>query len=176
MRTRALVGLALVATVISIAGCGATRRGPTYPPAGATPLVATTETAAARAAVIRALGATGLAVADASEPYRPPEGPWLAAAPRTVIELDAPGGGPVGFIVIYGFRSSADASAAAADQAAYVARPTGRVYFPDDAHFSIRVLGTAVIFFAWSPGAGDSRLESVEAALQGLGTGVPLPA
>lgn len=169
---RAAVPLALV---FAIAGCGTARQGPTYPPAGATPLAATTETAAALPAVTRALGSSGLEVASAAQPYRPPEGPWLAAAPRTVLELDAPGQGAVGFIVVYGFGSAADAAAAAADQAAYVARPTGRVYFPIDARFVIRVLGNTVVFFTWSPGSGDARLGSVQTALEGLGTGVPVP-
>lgn len=179
-RARRVLGarsaLALLLAALVVAACGAARRGPTYPPAGSTPLVATSETAAARAAVIQALAGTGLVIPDAPQPYRPSEGPWLAAAPRTVVELDAPGGGPVGFVVLYGFASPADASAAGSDQASYVSRATTRVDFPNDARFTIRVLGTAVIFFAWSPGGGDARLGSVQAALEQLGTGVPLPA
>ncbi len=168
--------LATAALALAVTACGSGRQGPTYPPAGATPLAATTETAAALPAVTRALGSTGLQIAAAPEPYRPPEGPWLAAAPRTVLELDAPGQGAVGFVVVYGFGSAADAAAAAADQAAYVSRPTGRVYFPIDARFVIRVIGNAVIFFAWSPGSGDARLGGVQAALEGVGTGVAVPA
>ncbi len=164
----------VVVTLLVVAGCVAARREPTYPPAGATPLVATTQTAAARAAVTTALAATGLEVADATQPYEPREGPWLASAPRTVLELDAPGGGPVGFVVLYGLGSATDAATAAADQADYVEQPTARVYFPNDAHFTIRVLDAAVIFFTWSPGSGDPRLAKVESTLGGLGTGVPV--
>jgi predicted small lipoprotein YifL len=166
--------LAVVALLLTLAGCGGARLGPTYPPAGATPLAATSETAAARAAVIRAVGPTGLVVAAAAQPYRPPEGAWFASAPRTVIELDAPGGGALGFIVVYGFGSAGDAATAAADQASYVSRPTGRVYFPNDARFVLRVVGTSAVFFTWSPGSGDSRLADVQTALEGLGTGVPV--
>ncbi|HJW22273.1 MAG TPA: hypothetical protein VJ506_07590, partial [Candidatus Limnocylindrales bacterium] len=167
--------LVLLALLLVVAGCGQARQGPTYPPAGATPIAATAETAAAQAAVSQAVAPSGLLIAAAAQAYRPPEGPWLAAAPRTVMEFDAAGGGAVGFVVLYGLGSTADATAAAADQAAFIARPTGRVYFPNDAHFVIRVLGTAVIFFTWSPGSGDARLADVQAALEGLGTAVPIP-
>lgn len=157
---------------VALAACGPARSGPTYPPAGATPLAATTETAAARDAVIRALSPTGLVVAPTSQPYRPPEGPWFAAAPRDVVELDAPAGEPVASIVLYGFGSSADAATAAADQAAFVARPTSRVFFPSDARFVIRVLGNAAIFFAWSPSASDPHAAAIADALGQVGTGV----
>jgi len=170
-----LVLVPALAAVIA-AGCGTARRGPTYPPAGATPAAATTETAAARAAVAGALEASGLAVVDASRAYRPPEGPWLAAAPRTVLELDAPGQGAVGFVVLYGLGSSADATAAAKDQASYVSSGAGRAYVAGGTHVTIRVLGSTVIFFAWSPGADDPRLAAVEAALDTVGTGTAVPA
>ncbi len=174
-RALTITRLALgVATLLLVAGCAAARREPTYPPAGATPQVATTQTSAARAAVTAALAPTGLEVADATQAFEPREGPWLASAPRTVLELDAPGGGALGFIVLYGLGSATDAATAAADQASYVEQPTARVYFPNDAHFTIRVLGAAVVFFTWSPASGDPRLAKVESALGGVGTGVPV--
>lgn len=165
---RTLIALAC----FTLAACGQARSGPTYPPAGATPVAATIETAAARDAVTRALAPTGLIVAPSAQPYRPPEGRWFAAAPRDVVELDAPAGGPVASIVLYGFGSAADATTAAADQAAFVARPTSRVFFPSDARFVIRVLGNAAIFFAWSPSASDPHAAAIADALGQVGSGV----
>lgn len=175
VRPARLVTIALGIAVL-VAACGSPRVvGPTYPPAGATPITATTETAAAREAVVQALASTGLVIAATSQPYQPPEGPWFAGAPRTVVELDAPSEGPVAYIVLYGFGSGADATAAAADQATYVSQATTRAFFPSDARFVIRVLGTAVIFFTWSPGRGDPRVADVATALQQLGTEAALP-
>lgn len=166
------LAIALVTIALAVGACGSTRvGGATYPPAGATPITATTETEAARAAVVDAVASTGLVVAATSQPYRPPEGPWFAAAPRTVVELDAPAGGAVAHVVLYGFASMADAASAAADQAAYVARPTSQVYFPSGSRFVIRVLGSAAIFLAWVPDQGDPRVADVVAALEHLGTG-----
>ena len=164
--------LALVLGLL-LGGCGQARSGPSYPPAGATPVTATTETAAARAAVTQALAPTGLVLAATPQPYRPPEGPWLAAAPREVLEVDAPAGGPVGYVVLYGLASTSDATAAAVDQAAFVQRPTSQVYFPTDARFVIRTLGNAVIFFTWSPAASDPRAADLAGALAEIGTPAP---
>lgn len=177
-RSRALalvIVLALALVVLALAGCGQARRGPTYPPAGATPIAAGSQTSAARAAIAAAVGPTGLQVVDATHPYRPPEGPWFAGAPRTVLELDAPGQGPVGYIVLYAFGSGADAAAAAQDQATYASSGAGRVYFPGGTHFTIQILGSAVAFLAWAPSTDDPRLAGVESALGALGAGVAVP-
>jgi predicted small lipoprotein YifL len=177
-RHRALAAaLAALALAVALAGCGTSRSGPPYPPAGATPQTATTETAAARGAVVAALGPTGLAISNAATgAYQPREGPWLAAAPRIVLELDAPAAGPIGHVVLYGFGSSADATTAANDQASYVSSGPARVYFPLDARFTIRVVGSAVVFFTWSPGSDDERLAAVDGALASVGVGVTVPA
>jgi hypothetical protein len=178
--TRATAGVAgrlglVIVVAFALAACAPARRGPTYPPAGATPAAATTQIASARSAVAAALAASGLAVVDATQAYQPAEGAWFAAAPRAVLELDAPAQGAIGFVVLYAFASPADAQAAAQDQAAYVSSGAGRVYFAGGTHFTIRVLDSAVVFFAWAPGAGDPRLAGVEAALGGLGVGVTAP-
>ena len=172
----AIAAAALAAAAVALAACGPGRQGPTYPPAGATPVTATTETAAAREAVVGALASTALVIPANSQPYRPPEGAWFAGAPRSIVELDAPAGGPVGYVVLYGFGSSADAATAAADQAAFVSRATSRVYFASDSHFVLRVLGSAVVFLTWSPARDDARLAAVEQALDAVGQGVPIPA
>ena len=74
------------------------------------------------------------------------------------------------------FASPAAAAAAAAEQATYVASGVGRVQFPPDSRFSIRVVGATAVFFTWSPAnSPDARIESIPAALESIGTAVPIP-
>lgn len=171
-----LILASLVALVALVAaGCAGPVRT-TFPPAGQTPAAAGDATAAAKQQVIGALAAVGLQAADALRPYRPPEGPLLAAAPRSVLQVTLPEDPSDGFLVIYAFPSEAAAQAAATDAAAYIASGPGRVQFPLDAHFVIRVVDSTVVFFDWSPGTSpDARTKSIEDALTTLGTGVPVP-
>jgi len=81
-----------------------------------------------------------------------------------------------GLVVIYEFADPAAASAAAEEEAAYIASGVGRVQFPNDARFLIRVVGSTAIFFTWSPAASlDARTASIATALEGLGLGVTVP-
>lgn len=171
-------GAASLVVVGALAACvapGATHRAPTYPPAGVTPPPAAGRTDEARAAVIQAISAAGLPAGDATQPYRPPEGAWFAAAPRTVVQVSVPNEAGPHFVVLYPFDSAVDAASAAADQAAYVSRGPGNVYFPGDARFTIRVLGSVAVFFAWSPANADPRTMAVETALGSIGDGVAIP-
>ena len=173
------IASALVLAVLSAAvaaGCIVPRRAPTYPPAGVTPAPATGRTDAARGAVVRALAAKGLPSADPQQPYAPPQGAWFAAAPRTVVQVSVPNETAPRFIALYAFDSPADAGTAASDQATYVARGPGRLFFPGDTHFTIRVLGSVVIFFAWAPGSADPRAADVQAALETIGIEAVIPA
>lgn len=154
----------------------APRRAPTYPPAGVTPPPTAGRTDAARAAVVQALTAEGIPAADPRQPYEPPQGPWFAAAPRAVVEVSVPNETAPRFIAIYAFDSPADAATAGADQAAYVAKGPGRLFFTGDTRFTIRVLGSVVLFFAWAPGTADPRTADVQAALETIGTAVAIPA
>jgi len=158
-----------------LAACAAPRRAPTYPPADTTPAPAGSQTDAARALVIGALTSAGLAAGDPGQPYKPPEGPWFAAAPRTVVQITVPGETAPRFIVLYAFSSSADAASAAADQATYVSRGAGKPYFVLDTRFTIRLLGPVALFFAWSPSNADPRTMDVETALDTIGTAVAIP-
>lgn len=168
------IGLAFLLTCS--VGCGSRPKGPTYPPADATPAAAGAATDSARAAVVNALAAVGLQAVDPQQPYVPQQGPWFAAAPRTVVQVSVPNEPTPRFIVLYAFGSPADASSAAADQATYVSHGPGKVYFPNDAHFVIRVVDAVAIFFTWSPGGADPRAQDIETALDTIGTGVPIPA
>jgi hypothetical protein len=167
--------LALLA-VLLLGACLAPARGPTYPPAGVTPPPASGRTDAARAAVIQALAAAGLQGGAPDRAYVPPEGARFASAPRTVVQVQLPNETSPRFIALYAFDSPAEAAAAAAEQAAHVARGPGKVYFPSDSRFTIRQLDSVVAFFSWSPGNSDPRAMAIETALQMIGTAVPIPA
>jgi hypothetical protein len=164
-RTAALVAVVAIAS----AACAGTTRT-TFPPLGSSPAPAGDQTAATVTAVTGALAATGLATIDANRQYRPPEGPLLAAAPRSVVQATLPDDPAHGFIVVYALASDVAAQSAAEDQAAYIASGIGRVQFAPDAHFVLRVLGSTVIFFWWSPGAAlDMRAADIEVALMKVG-------
>lgn len=177
MRRAIAQSIALAACVAAVAACsvGGTER-PTFPPVGATPGSAGQATAAARAQIAAALSVEGLQVVDATTAYRPPEGALFAAAPRTVIQVTLPDDPTHGYIVLYVFDSPAAALAAATDQAAYIASGPGRVQFVLDSQFTLRVLGSTAIFFAWSPdNSPDSRTASIPIALSQVGAPVEIP-
>jgi hypothetical protein len=166
----------MAAAAVATGACSGTTRT-TFPPLGSTPAPAGAGTAATVGLVIHALSAVGLPGVEANRLYRPPEGPLLAAAPRSVVQATLPDDPAHGFIVIYAFASAASAQAAAEDQAAYIASGPGRVQFTTDAHFVLRVFGSTVVFFWWSPGAAlDARTEAIETALMKVGTEVPVRA
>ena len=172
---RARLALLLVAATLVTTACAAGTRT-TFPPLGSSPAPVGQATAATRGQVIAALGAAGLQAIDANRAHRPPEGPLLAAAPRSVLQVTLPDDPGHGFIVIYALPSAAAAEAAAADHAAYIASGIGRVNFPFDSRFVLRVVGSNVIFFSWSPGAAlDERTQLIEDALETVGTGVQVP-
>jgi hypothetical protein len=176
MRARLrLLGL-LVSVVAVATGCTGTAHA-TFPPLGSTPGPAGNTTAAAANQVIGALAAVGLQAALTNRPYRPPEGPLLAAAPRTVLQVALPDDPGHGFIVVYSLIDAPGAEAAASDMAAYVSTGNGHIQFVANSHFVLRVIGSAVVFFAWSPdNAPDASTHLIEDALSSLGDPVPVPA
>ena len=166
-----LVALAAFVT----AGCAGPTRA-TFPPLGLTPAPVGGATAATNAQVIAALATVGLQSAESNRPYRPPEGALLTAAPRSVVEVTLPDDPNHGYVVVYALASESAAQAAAIDQATYIASNPGRIQFPLDSHFVLRVVGSTVAFFTWSPGTSpDARTKSIEDALATIGTGVPIP-
>lgn len=172
----ATVAATLVAVV---AGCAAGPVGTAVSPAGPTsePGRATgPEVEAARATLEGALGGLGLLLDDPQVPHRPGESPQLAGAPRAVFQAILPDDPTHGFISVYAFPDARTAEAAAREQAAYVASGPGRVQFPPDTRFVIRLLGRTVVFYAWSPAnAADARAPDIEAALQSVGTAIEVP-
>jgi hypothetical protein len=170
-------GAALVAlTLALVAGGCAIEPKTTYPPSGTTPQPVGDAVNATKQAVIGALAAAGLQAAESVKPYRPAEGPLLAAAPRSIVQAALPDDPDHGFIAIYALDSPNAALAAAHDQATWVTGPTGRMNFPLHSRFVLRTLGSTVIFFWWLPGSSaDARLEQVGPALETIGEGVTIP-
>ena len=170
-------GLAVaIGLALALGACAPLALGPTYPPIGVTPPPAGDATAATASQVVAALGAVGLPVVDAGRAYRPPEAPWFAASPRTVLQATLPTDKDHGYLVIYALGSPADALAAATEQATYVASGPGRIQFPTDARFTIRVVGATAIFFTWSPlNAIDPGAAAIATALATIGTPVAVP-
>jgi len=174
--TRRLATIAL-ALALGAAACAPVTSRTTYPPIGSTPQPAGDATTATARAVIAALAAAGLQAEETIRTFRPPEGPLLAAAPRTVLQVALPDDPDHGFIVIYALNAPNAALAAADDHAAWVASSIGRINFPPGTRFALRVVGANVVSFSWLPGTGpDGRLDQVGAVLETLGDGVTVPA
>ena len=148
----------------------------TYPPVGSTPGAPGGAAKATTNAVIAALAAVGLQAVETTRPYRPPEGPLLAAAPRTVIQVALPDDPDHGFVVVYALDSPNAALAAANDHATWVASSIGRINFAPGTRFQLRALGSTVILFSWLPGSSpDPRLDQVGPALETVGEAVTVP-
>lgn len=176
MRHSLRIAALLAAVALAVSACAGVTRT-TFPPLGSSPAPVGGQAAATIAAVSSALAAAGLPSIDANRQYRPPEGPLLAAAPRSVVQATLPDDLAHGFVVIYAFGSPGAARAAADDQATYIESGIGRVQFAPDAHFVLRVVGSTVIFYWWSPGAAlDARAQSVEDALLTVGESVEVAA
>jgi hypothetical protein len=178
MTRRALGGvIALVIAASGVAACApAYVPTATYPPPGSTPQPAGDQSNATKRAVIGALTAAGLQATDTIRAYRPPEGPLLTAAPRTVVQVTLPDDPDHGFVVIYELASPDAAAAAANDHAAWVASSVGRINFAPGTRFVLRVLDSTVIWFSWLPGSSpDQRLDQIGPALESIGTAVTVP-
>ena len=173
--TRVTRAIGAVVLAVALGGCITTRNS--FPPAGSTPKPAGDATAATVTQVIAALQAQGLQAAVSDRAYRPAEGPLLAAASRTVIQVTLPQDPSRGSIVVYALASPAAAQAAAEDHAAYLAAGIGGgVQYPPGTEFVLRVVGSNVVFFNWLPAnSPDPGTQQIATALQGVGTEVEIP-
>lgn len=169
MTRRTALCLAAIGLALLGAGCAA---GPIDRPPAATGL----DVEAIRSVLARELGVIGVQLRDPQVPFRPGEAPALAAAPRAVFQAVLPEDPGHGFISAYVFGDNDAATAAAIEQAAYVASGPGRVQFPPDTRFVLRQLGRTVVFFAWSPAnSPDPRTPEVAKVLEGMGIEIPVP-
>jgi len=166
-----------VALAFAVAACApAYIPKSTYPPIGSTPQPAGDTTNATKQVVIGALSAAGLQAGDTNRSVRPWEGPLLAAAPRSIIQVTLPDDPEHGFIAIYALGSPNAALAAANDHAAWVASSIGRINFAPGTRFALQVVGSNVIWFSWLPGSSpDARLDQIGPVLETIGEGVTVP-
>jgi hypothetical protein len=173
----ALVVVALVIVAAIVAGRASGPGSPTFPPVGASTQPAGGAAAATRSDIAGALAAVGLQLEDVQAPYRPAESARMSTAPRLVVRAIIPDDPDHGRIVIYEFLSPGDATTAAQEEAAYVASGVGRVQFTPDSQFTLRVVGSTVVFYSWaSANSPDvTRATAVSTALQTLGFGVAVP-
>jgi hypothetical protein len=178
-RRSGLAALVGVVVIVSVAGgCGLGARVVDTPTSSPAPTTALSSTLAlTRGQVVAALGAAQVQAEDARVPFRPGESATVAAAPRVVLHALLPAAPQRGFIVLYEFRDPGTATAAAQELAAYLASGPGRVQFPNDARFTIRQLGSAVVFYHWSPAASEDPdgEERMATALAALGQGWEVP-
>ncbi len=166
---------ALAMSCLVAIACSAPTTRTTFPPVGSTPAPVGGATAGTSQQVVRALASVGLQAVDATRPYRPTEGPLLAAAPRTVLQA-LPDDAAHGFVVIYALGSENAAQAAASDHAAYLAMNTTKANLPPGSRFALRRVGSTVVYFTWSASnAADPRMGSIAQALATLGTEVAVP-
>lgn len=165
---------------LGLAGCGTSAAPPVSlpPPASIGPALTVSPAGVGltRGELVRALGAQQLVLTDTQNPFRPPEGPALTAAPRAVYQVILPDDPTKGYIVVYEFSDPARAATAGADQAAYLASGPGRIQAPDGEIHILRQVGSTIVFYSWIPeGAKDARAPGIQVALETLGLGIPIP-
>ena len=176
-RTATVVSLAVL--VLVVAACGATEdAGRTFPVASIRP--ATTVSPAVnqtRVEMVAVLGQHNLVLSDTQTPVRPAESPLLTTAPRSVYQVLLPKDPTRGFIVVYEFADPSRAADAAAQQQAYLATGPARVQTPPGTVSVIRQVGSTVVLYQWLPDAAqDPSAPGIQAALESLGVGFPVPA
>lgn len=165
--------LALVACAPS--GTAVITPGPPVATAGPTrtagPVVAQT-----RAELVRVLGGRNLILQDSAAPFRPPEDARFTVTPRALYQVILPQAPQEGFIVVYEFPDPTAATEAATAQAAYLATGPAKVQSAFGARHIIRLVGQTVVMYSWVPnGVEDPLQPDIQAALETLGTGVPVP-
>jgi hypothetical protein len=176
-----LVVAAIAVAALALAGCAPTTSAPPVaqqsaiasvgPPRNVGPAVAQT-----RAELVRVLGSRNLVLQDSSAAFRPPEDPRFTSTPRALYQVILPDAPSEGFIVVYEFGDPTAAAAAATAQAAYLASGPAKVQSAFGARHILRLVGPTVVMYSWVPeGVEDPRQPEIQAALETLGTGVPVP-
>jgi hypothetical protein len=170
----AIIGIGLAALAAGCGGAATTASiGPSPSPSPATSAAAETT----RAELTRVLGARSIGLEIARSPFRPPETPVLAAAPRLVLEAFLPDDPTAGQIVVYELPSVAQADEAGRELATWISSGPGRVNFTPDSRFVLRALGSTLVFFSYAPGSLEDPAAAAELAeaLATVGTGIDVP-
>jgi hypothetical protein len=177
----AILVAALVVPALAVVACAPTGAAPpavqpsavasVSPSSNVGPAVAQT-----RAELVRVLGSRNLVLQDSSAAFRPPEDPQFTTTPRALYQVILPDAPSEGFIVVYEFGDPSAATEAATAQAAYLATGPAKVQSPFGARHILRLVGSTVVMYSWVPGGvADPRQPDIQAALETLGTGVPVP-
>jgi hypothetical protein len=112
----------------------------------------------------------------AATSFRPPEDARFTVTPRALYQVILPQAPQEGFIVVYEFPDPTAAAEAATAQAAYLATGPAKVQSAFGARHIIRLVGQTVVMYSWVPnGVEDPLQPDIQAALETLGTGVPVP-
>lgn len=177
MRPFTSLGGLIAATVVLAACTAGGPSGPTYPLTSARPPTAVSAAViSTRAELVRVLGQENLVLQDPQTAFRPAEGPALASAPRAAYQVILPDDPTRGYLVVYELRDAPTASAAGADQAAYLATGPGRVQMPIGSRHVIRQVGSTIVLYSWIPdGSADDREPLIQKALETLGVAIDIP-
>ena len=175
----ARTAVALLAA-LAVAGCGigAPRGSIALPPRPTSSPGPTVSSAVGqtRLQVAGALATAGFGLTAPTLPFRPPESPRLAAAPRAVFQVPLPDDPGRGQIVVYEFPDTATATLAGREMAAYLGTGPGRIQFPPDASHVLRQLGTTLVFYTWSPANSPGPdTATIGRALTSIGQGFDIP-
>jgi hypothetical protein len=162
---------------IAVAGCAGTGDLPTFPSTSIGPDRTVSPAAATTGAELtRVLGERRLIVTEPEQPYRPAEALALSTAPRAVYQVTLPDDPDGGWIVVYELADGAAATAAAQEQATWLASGPGRVQTPIGTLHVLRVVGSTVVMYSWHPDdAPDPGAAEIQAALETVGVGVDVP-
>ncbi len=129
-----------------------------------------------RGDLVRVLGTRNLVLQDSTAAFRPPEDGRFTLTPRALYQVILPEAPSQGFIVVYEFPDAATAREAVDVQARYLASGPARVQSPFGTRHILRLVGSTVVLYSWVPdGIEDPRQPDIQAALETLGVGVPIP-
>jgi hypothetical protein len=172
-----ILGLVLGVALVAAACGGTVDPGATFPVASIGPAMTVSPAVnQTRIELVRVLAAHQLVLTDTQAPVRPPEAPLLTAAARAVYQVILPKDPQKGYIVVYEFSDTTRAAAAATEEQAYLATGPARVQVPLGTVSIIRQVGATVVLYAWLPaGALDDAAPGIQAALETLGIGFPVP-
>lgn len=175
---RVAMVVALGSVALTVTACGTIGDpGRTFPVASIGPAMTVSPAVnQTRVELVRVLGEHGLVLTDTQAPVRPAEAPLLTAAPRAVYQVILPKDPQKGFIVVYESSDPSRAAAAAAEEQAYLATGPARVQTPLGTVTIIRQVGSTVVLYGWLPDAAlDPTAAGIQAALESLGIGFPVP-
>jgi hypothetical protein len=178
-RVPVLILLAVGAMAL-LGGCGvAAPQGSVVSPpeASASPLpTVSVAVAQTRLQTANLLSAQGYQLLVPTQPYRPPESPRLSVAARAVFQVALPNDPTHGYILIYEFGNTDQASLAGNEMAGYIGSGPGRIQFQNDSQHVLRQVGTTLILYSWSPANSPGPdAPRIGAILSTIGQGFAIP-